>query len=44
MNRRFVLAALPLIFLLTAATPPKKPAVPPAPTVMFLVPVIVWLA
>ncbi|MEY4998737.1 MAG: hypothetical protein RIS00_781, partial [Pseudomonadota bacterium] len=31
MNRRFVLAALPLIFLLTAAAPPKKPAVPPAP-------------
>lgn len=31
MNRRFVLAALPLIFLLTAATPPKKPTVAPAP-------------
>ncbi len=31
MNRRFVLAALPLIFLLTAAAPPKKPAAPPAP-------------
>ena len=31
MNRRFVLAALPLIVLLTAAAPPKKPAAPPAP-------------
>ncbi len=31
MNRRFVLAALPLIFLLTAAAPPKKPTAPPAP-------------
>lgn len=31
MNRRFVLAALPLLFALTAATPPKKAAPAPAP-------------
>lgn len=31
MNRRFVLAALPLLITLSAATPPKKAAPPPAP-------------
>ncbi|MFD1765472.1 peptidylprolyl isomerase [Sphingorhabdus buctiana] len=31
MNRRFVLAALPLLITLTAATPPKKASAPPAP-------------
>ena len=31
MNRRFVLAALPLLIALTAATPPKKAPPPPAP-------------
>lgn len=31
MNRRFVLAALPLIIALTATTPPKKAAPAPAP-------------
>ncbi len=31
MNRRFVLAALPLLLALTAATPPKKAPSPPAP-------------
>ncbi|WP_374614701.1 peptidylprolyl isomerase [Sphingorhabdus sp.] len=30
MNRRFVLAALPLLITLTAATPPKKASAPPA--------------
>lgn len=30
MNRRFVLAALPLLITLTAATPPKKAPAPPA--------------
>jgi len=30
MNRRFILAALPLLITLTAATPPKKASAPPA--------------
>lgn len=31
MNRRVLLAALPLLLALTAAAPAKKPAIPPAP-------------